>query len=236
MYDLSINEYCILEAIRNLSNNKKYEGWCVLPQDKLATSLDVSVKTIQRTYKKLEEIGLATRRWSTLSDTAIRPNDEWNEWFMPEKAHLLIGMKTNNEELIAFIPNSGVHPLDKMSTLPSQIVQARVDKMSYNTNKDINKDINKEKIYIKKKSFKKPSINEIHDYCKDRNNKIDAEKFFDYYESKGWLIGKSPMKNWQAAVRTWEKNNNELEPDMLYEISGKEVSKVEYMAYKNRNL
>jgi len=54
-------------------------------------------------------------------------------------------------------------------------------------------------------SNKKPSIEEIKDYCLERNNGIDAEQFFDFYESKGWLVGKNKMKNWQAAVRTWEK-------------------------------
>jgi len=54
-------------------------------------------------------------------------------------------------------------------------------------------------------SNKKPSVQEIKDYCLERNNGIDAEQFFDFYESKGWLVGKNKMKNWQAAVRTWEK-------------------------------
>ena len=54
-------------------------------------------------------------------------------------------------------------------------------------------------------SNKKPSVQEIKDYCLERNNGIDAEQFFDFYESKNWYVGKNKMKNWQAAVRTWEK-------------------------------
>ena len=56
--------------------------------------------------------------------------------------------------------------------------------------------------------MRKPTVEEIADYCRERGNGIDAEYFFDHYESKGWLVGKCPMKNWQAAVRTWEKNKN----------------------------
>lgn len=59
----------------------------------------------------------------------------------------------------------------------------------------------------KKKRFIKPSLEEIRAYCQNRQNGVDAERFFDYYESKGWRVGKSPMKDWKAAVRTWEKNN-----------------------------
>ena len=64
---------------------------------------------------------------------------------------------------------------------------------------------NKEIIITNKNNNKKPSVEEIKQYCLERNNGIDAEQFFDFYESKGWLVGKNKMKNWQAAVRTWEK-------------------------------
>ena len=60
---------------------------------------------------------------------------------------------------------------------------------------------------IKNKRFKKPSVEDIKEYCIERKNVVDAESFFNYYESKGWKIGKSAMKDWKSAVRTWEKNN-----------------------------
>lgn len=58
-------------------------------------------------------------------------------------------------------------------------------------------------------SNSKPSVEEIKQYCLDRNNGIDAEQFFDFYESKNWYVGKNKMKNWQAAVRTWEKRKQQ---------------------------
>ena len=56
--------------------------------------------------------------------------------------------------------------------------------------------------------FLKPTVEQIQAYCKERGNSIDAQYFFDYYESKGWLVGRTPMKSWQAAVRTWERNES----------------------------
>jgi hypothetical protein len=53
----------------------------------------------------------------------------------------------------------------------------------------------------------KPTLNEVRQYCAERNRGVDAEKFFNYYESNGWKVGKNAMKNWKAAVHTWEKNN-----------------------------
>ena len=58
-----------------------------------------------------------------------------------------------------------------------------------------------------KKRFSKPTIDEIQEYCNSRENKVNAEKFFNYYESVGWKVGKNPMKDWKACVRTWERNN-----------------------------
>jgi uncharacterized protein YdaU (DUF1376 family) len=52
-----------------------------------------------------------------------------------------------------------------------------------------------------------PQITKISEYCKERNNGIDPEYFFDYYQVRGWKVGKDKMKDWKAAVRTWEKNN-----------------------------
>ena len=58
----------------------------------------------------------------------------------------------------------------------------------------------------KRKIFTKPTIDEIQDYCIERNNNVDAQHFYDYYESNGWKVGKNSMKDWKAAVRTWERS------------------------------
>jgi predicted phage replisome organizer len=60
----------------------------------------------------------------------------------------------------------------------------------------------------KSKRFIPPSIDEVQKYCKQRNNNVDPEQFIDFYESKGWMVGKNKMKDWKAAVRTWEKREN----------------------------
>lgn len=54
--------------------------------------------------------------------------------------------------------------------------------------------------------FTKPTLVDVESYCRERKNGVIAQQFVDFYESKGWLVGKSPMKDWKAAVRTWESN------------------------------
>lgn len=59
----------------------------------------------------------------------------------------------------------------------------------------------------KAKRFTRPSVEEVRAYCEERGNGVSAEAFVDFYESKGWKVGNSPMKDWRAAVRTWEKRD-----------------------------
>ena len=74
-----------------------------------------------------------------------------------------------------------------------------------------NKYINNNSLYKKSSShFQKPSLDEIRQYCISRGNKVDPEQFFNFYESKGWMVGRSHMKDWRAAVRTWEKREKEI--------------------------
>jgi hypothetical protein len=60
----------------------------------------------------------------------------------------------------------------------------------------------------KRKVFQTPTVEDIKSFILENSYSVDAERFFDFYESKGWLIGKNKMKDWKAAVRTWNRSNN----------------------------
>lgn len=95
-----------------------------------------------------------------------------------------------------------------------KMLQCNNDVTKCNSIKDIDieidKDIDKEKIN-KKEKLKKPTKEEVEKYCIERKNNIDAETFIDFYESKGWKVGNSIMKDWKACIRTWEKRNKTLQ-------------------------
>ena len=54
-------------------------------------------------------------------------------------------------------------------------------------------------------SLQKPTVDEVRAYCTERRNTIDPEEWIDHYESNGWMVGRNRMKDWRAAVRTWER-------------------------------
>ncbi len=78
-----------------------------------------------------------------------------------------------------------------------------------NVNVNVNENVIKEN--NKRKVFKPPSLEEVKKYCNERNNGIDAESFIDFYEAKGWMIGKNKIKDWKACIRTWERNRKPKE-------------------------
>jgi hypothetical protein len=79
------------------------------------------------------------------------------------------------------------------------------DKLTDNTNINIT---NTNITYSNKERFKKPTLIEIEMYCSNRKNNIDHIAFYEFYESKNWMVGKNKMKDWKAAIRTWERRNN----------------------------
>ena len=127
--------------------------------------------------------------------------DNGDKWFIPDFIDFQYGELN---------PNSNVHKsvitlLEKYNLegylKGSQGVQSTLN------NKDKDKDIVKAKAKVKR--FVKPTIEDIFNYCSERENNVDCRKFFDYYESNGWKVGKNPMKDWKASIRTWEKNTTQ---------------------------
>jgi hypothetical protein len=64
----------------------------------------------------------------------------------------------------------------------------------------------------KPKRFSKPPVDDVRQYMAELNMNDMSQRFVDYYESNGWKVGKNPMKDWKAAVRTWKQQNNDKQP------------------------
>ncbi len=78
-----------------------------------------------------------------------------------------------------------------------------------NKNEKNDKNVKNERINKESRAFAPPLLEEVIVYCKERKNQIDAGSFIDFYSSKNWMIGKNKMKDWKAAIRTWERRNKE---------------------------
>lgn len=88
--------------------------------------------------------------------------------------------------------------------------KAIADNKNKNKSKNIEQEEDKENIITspngeveKRKRFTPPSVEDVKAYCTEKGYKVDADRFVDFYASKGWMVGRNPMKDWQAAVRNW---------------------------------
>ena len=72
---------------------------------------------------------------------------------------------------------------------------------------NINTNINTNMGQSPLKRFTAPTLEEVKEYCAERKNGVDAARFVNYYTANGWKVGKNPMKDWKAAVRSWERND-----------------------------
>lgn len=74
------------------------------------------------------------------------------------------------------------------------------------------------------KRFTPPTLDDVSAYIRERGSNVDAQRFLDFYTAKGWMVGKNPMKDWKAAVRTWEKRDFEQNKPFVYDYGNTEGS------------
>jgi hypothetical protein len=121
-------------------------------------------------------------------------NDRFKETVYQEERAML-DIKDNNAYTIG-IPddNQVVYQMDTQDRLgKDSLVKDRLDNRAKSTR------------------FVPPTLEQVQDYCRERGNDVDAQRFIDFYESKGWMVGKNKMKDWKACVRTWERGSKKTE-------------------------
>jgi DNA-binding transcriptional ArsR family regulator len=100
-------------------------------------------------------------------------------------------------------------PIEEKLNTPITKVDAPIEeklKDNNTVNNTNNNTFNSDEEEPKRKRFVPPTLEEVQAYCLERKNNVDAQRFIDYYTSNGWYVGKNKMKDWRAAVRTWERN------------------------------
>lgn len=188
--ELSGSELIVYGLIWGFSQTENQ--WCTASQAYIARWANISTRGLRKILDKLEEKGLLIKETTTCKKgleskyRAIRPSAEDQE---------------ADGNKVPIRPEQSSYP-------DGNKVPIRWEQSSYNNIED-NIDNNiadiKENKKRKTEPFKKPTLEEVTAYIQERKSPIDSERFYAYYESVGWIVGKKPMKNWKMAVITWEK-------------------------------
>ena len=118
-----------------------------------------------------------------------------------------ITSKSSNKNTVFIVNNYDLYQVGNKQNNEPVTSKEQTDNIQITTTKE-SKEVKKEKNNNIKR-FTPPTYEQVSTYCKERNNTVDAERFYDFYESKGWMVGKNKMKDWKAAVRNWERSSKQ---------------------------
>lgn len=184
-----------------VNNPKKIQRMCGASDDDFKL-------LIAKSFVILFESGIIViKHWKMhnyIQSDRYRPTD-----YVDEKS--MLGVKKNKAYTL---------DVNKMDTKCIQDVSVGKDSIGKDRlgEDSIDKDSKGESVRGKKeRRFIPPSVEEVEQYCLERSNNIDAQSFIDFYESKGWMIGKNKMKDWKAAVRTWERSRKQENKENVFD-------------------
>lgn len=187
-------EVLFYRLIVNCDDYGRFDGRTAVIKNRLfPLKENLTLKTVENAINKLANIGLVALYVFEGKPFLYLPT--WNE-------HQNVRAKRSKYPA----------PEDGVNTSDCKCMQMHADvpviQSNPNTNKKKNTNVFQKEAAASftRPKFQKPSIEDVKAYCAQRNKGVDAERFLNYYEANGWKVGKNPMKDWKAAVRTWENN------------------------------
>lgn len=172
---LSVLEKHVLSEIDSLDG----EEGCFASNKYLAEFCDCSESAIDKAVKKLKELGLI---YVKSFDGRVRVLKSCISISMPDQRKIYAS---------------------ETDYLRQSNIESNKESIKEKDISTLHSDISSEKKISKR--FKKPTIEEIREYIKEQGYTIDPEAFYDHYESNGWHVGRNPMKDWKACVRTFQR-------------------------------
>ena len=208
-YDNSLkaNEKLLYGEITALSNKT---GLCYATNKYFADLYEVEIETISRWITHLKKLGYI--------EVEILYKNDTKEI---DKRVIKINGIPIDKKINTYIPNNQEGYCENN--------QEGIDEKVKENNTSINNTSINKKENIKRKIFKKPSLDELQEYCISASLSVDYQYFYDYYESNGWQVGKNQMKDWKATLRNWDRRNkkehskntkNDYEVGKIYEYDG----------------
>lgn len=181
--------------------------WQEKPFDKGRAWVDLILSAMHKDKKLLIDNEIIVIERGTFMTSILKLSERWG-WsrnkvmrFLDvlESEQMLNTKRTPKGTLVTIIKYEDYQFDETTHETPNETTDEPQKKNIKNIKKNNNIN-NRGKIFIP------PTVEEVQAYCKERNNKVDAQAFVDFYSSKGWMIGKNKMKDWKAAVRTWERS------------------------------
>ena len=173
--------------------------WSPLSQRFLEVRWNWSRERVRRFLKKLIEAKMITLKTTPQgSEIHIKNYEKYQQKKKPTNETTLQPTNETTESRTVDSETALQQPTNETTLQPTNETKIQEDKEDKNINN----------IGRRSPKFVKPTIEQVREYCIERGNGINPESFIDFYEARGWKLSKGlSMKDWKAAVRTWERNN-----------------------------
>lgn len=214
--DVSTSEIALWYALMNYNNLTGWKREFNVALSALQASTKMTPKTVQKARKRLKELGLIdyySRKGNQSAVYRVIPFEEQQSKFVGNNYQQTVQQTVQQTE---FVGNNYQQTVQQTVHIPK-------DKQNNNTKDKQVVDSKKESTTSKKKNAKKfikPTLEEVKEYIVANGYYVDAAIFMDFYDSQGWKVGKNSMKDWKAAVRTWNRRNHEVKPMGRSGLSG----------------
>ena len=188
---VSPNAQLLFHRLLQINNKCSWIEWFGRSNLSICDMMGVTEKTLIRCRKELKDLGLIDFLQSEKRGSVT-------------KYRIIYNSDTVQTTVQDTVQTTVETPVQTTVQTPVESPVQTPDINRYKTKTKKEKDISDD---ISKKNFTPPTVEEVREYCQSRNNLVDPERFVDFYSAKGWMVGKNKMKDWKAAVRTWERND-----------------------------
>lgn len=194
---ISANAICLYYILLEYNNELYFTQWFTLPNSLLTGLTSLSLKSFQRARNELVQKEYIQYKNGKGNQSGSYSLVDLSVIFDQQSVQQLTNNMTNNMS-------------NNMSnSWPSK--RPHIYTIQDNTKQNQTKKEKGTRTSTPKEKFVEPSVEEVRAYCMERKNGVDAQRFVDFYAATGWYRGKNKIKDWKAAVRTWEQREKERE-------------------------
>lgn len=186
-------EVLFYRLIVNCDDYGRYDARPAIIRGKLFPLKDVTVKQVNEAIIKLSTVGIAK-----LYEVDGRPYLQLCTW----ADHQSIRAKKSK------FPAPDVVHASEINCMQMHADDSKCARNPIQSESNPNPNPNPKESVSRATRFTPPTVEEVAAYCLERKNHVDPQRFVDFYAAKGWMVGKNRMKDWKAAVRTWEQRDS----------------------------
>ena len=171
---------------------------------RLSVRLGLQVRELEELKRRLVEVGLVDSEWQPTAWTERQKLSDGDSTAAERKRR--------QRERASQTAESNVTDVSRVTNCDSHGEVTRLEESRLDKSRESASESRTDTKGSTNNQFAPPTVDDVRQYITERESNVDAQRFVDFYASKGWMVGRNKMKDWRAAVRTWEGKTEQETP------------------------